>query len=199
MTIDVNLCGADEDFFDNLDDIMEDSMVQMFFIHPTTLREITEAKKIAGDYGSIFYSLPLHLSDQADENCIAYSVVDEQDRALLSTANKPLVIDESYLNESLRSLLADCRGVILNATHENSELPNFLLALGAGTIGAFDTESLNKMSMDRLVLQSTYPSHGFEEIAGAVKVISDAMLRPEQSIIARATKSSLELFGFRKS
>lgn len=33
----------------------------------------------------------------------------------------------------------------------------------------------------------------------AVKVISDAMFRPEQSLIARATKSSLELFGFSKS
>ncbi len=199
MTIDVNLCRADGDFFDNLDDIMEESMVQMFFIHPKTSLEIVEAKEIADEYGSIFYSLPLHLSDQADKNCIAYSVVDEQDRALLPRSDKPLVIDESYLDEALSAQLKESRGIILNATRENGELPNFLLALGAGTIGMFESETLNKMSMDRIVLQSTYPTHGFEEIAGAVKVISDAMLRPEQSIIARATKSSLELFGFRKS
>jgi hypothetical protein len=53
------------------------------------------------------------------------------------------------------------------------------------------------MNMDRIVLQSGYPEHGFETIFGAVKVISDAMFRPEQSIVARATKSSLELLGFR--
>lgn len=199
MTIDVNLCRADGDFFDNLDDIMEESMVQMFFIHPKTSSEIAEAKEIAGEYGSIFYSLPLRLSDQADSNCIAFSVSCDADRALLPRSDKPLVIEESYLDEALSAQLKESRGIILNATRENGGLPNFLLSMGAGNIGSFDTEVLNKMSMDRLVLQSTYPTHGFEEIAGAVKVISDAMLRPEQSIIARATKSSLELFGFRKS
>jgi len=199
MTIDVNLCRADGDFFDNLDDIMEESMVQMFFIHPKTFSEIAEAKEIADEYGSIFYSLPLHLSDQADSNCIAFSVSGDADRALLPRSDKPLVIEESYLDEALSAQLGECRGIILNATRENGRLPNFLLSLGSGNIGSFDTEALNKMSMDRLVLQSTYPTHGFDEIAGAVKVISDAMLRPEQSIIARATKSSLELFGFRKS
>ncbi|MGE4473274.1 MAG: hypothetical protein AB7D20_10790, partial [Sulfuricurvum sp.] len=87
----------------------------------------------------------------------------------------------------------------LNATSANNALENFYVSLGAGTIGSFDTETLSALSMDRIVLQSNYPDHGFDEIFSTVKVISDAMFRPEQSIIARATKSSLELFGFRKS
>ncbi|MGA9045635.1 hypothetical protein [Sulfuricurvum sp.] len=199
MTIDVNLCRVDEDFFDNLDDIMEETMVQMFILHPKTPSEIAEAQKIAGEYGSIFYSSPLHMSDHADENCVAFSIVNHEDSALLPASGKPVVIDESHLNEEVEASLGGCRGIILNATREYDNLPNFYLAMGRGNVGAFDKEVLAQMSMDKIVLQSTYPDHGFEAISDAVKVISDAMFRPEQSIIARATKSSLELFGFRKS
>lgn len=199
MTIDVNLHQTNEDFFDNLDEIMEDTMVQMFILHPSTESELAHAKTVAGENGSIFYSLPLHLHNEADENCVAFSIKDEQDRNLLPVSGKPIVIDEAYLDEALVSALGGCRGIILNATQEHEALERFHLALGAENIGAFDTKTLSTLSMDRIVLQSSYPSRGFEEMTDAVKVISDAMFRPEQSIIARATKSSLELFGFRKS
>jgi len=199
MTIDVNLCDADEAFFENLDDIMEDSMVQMFVLHPKTLSNIHETKEIAEEYGSIFYSLPLHLSKEADGNCVAFSISCEEDIALLPTSAKPIVVDESFLSESVVESLGACRGIILNVTREHENLSNFYLAMGIGNVGAFDSECLSKMSMDRIVLQSSYPEHEFDEMMDCVKVISNAMFRPEQSIIARATKSSLELFGFRKS
>ena len=199
MTIDVNLYRADEDFFENLDDIMEDSMVQMFILHPQTLSDIQETKVIAEEYGSIFYSLPLHLRNEADGNCVAFSISCEEDCTLLSTCEKPIMVDESYLSASVVASLGSCRGIVLNATGEHESLSNFYLAMGVGNVGAFDSECLSKMSMDRIVLQSTYPEHEFDEMMDCVKVISNAMFRPEQSIIARATKSSLELFGFRKS
>ncbi|MDD5717672.1 MAG: hypothetical protein PHW64_07690 [Sulfuricurvum sp.] len=199
MTIDVNLCRADEAFFDNLEDIMEDSMVQMFILHPKSVSEIAQTKAIAARYGSIFYSLPLHLHDEADENCVAFSILNDQDSAFLPVSGKPIIIDESVLNTATGLALEGCRGIILNATEEHSRLGNFLLAFGIENVAKFDTETLSSLSMDRIVLQSNYPHHDFDEITDTVKVISDAMFRPEQSIIARATKSSLELFGFRKS
>jgi hypothetical protein len=198
MTIDVNLYRADEEFIDNIDEIIEESMGQIFILHPSSVLEINEIKELADEYESIFYSVPLHLRSEADSRCVAYSIKDERDIALLM-GDKSIMIDESVLTESLIASLGEYRGIILNATQEYPSLPNFLLAIGTGNVGMFDIESLNKMSMDRIVLQSTYPEYGFEGITSAVKVISDAMLRPEQSIIARATKSSLELFGFRKS
>ncbi|MCK9373016.1 MAG: hypothetical protein M0P91_07445 [Sulfuricurvum sp.] len=198
MTIDVNLYRADAEFIDNLEDIIEESMVQMFILHPSSLVEIDETKALAEEYGSLFYSVPLHLRAKADNRCVAFSIKSEEDGGLLPISDKPVVIDESVLNEGLIALLGECRGIILNATQEYPALPNFLLAMGAGNVGAFDTEVLSAMSMDQIVLQSTYPDHGFEGITECVKVISNAMFRPEQSIIARATKSSLELFGFRK-
>lgn len=199
MTIDVNLHHTDEDFFDNLDEIMEDTMVQIFILHPADMLEITSAKEIAGKYGSIFYSIPLHLQHEADENCVAFSIQNNEDSALLPVADKPIIIDESRLNDAIVYDLSICKGVVLNATREHTGLSNFYLALGAENIGAFDADTLSGLNMDQIVLQSSYPKHNFEAITTTVKVISDAMFRPEQSIIARATKSSLELFGFRKS
>ena len=199
MTIDVNILHTDEDFFDNLDEIMEDTMVQMFILHPENLSEITHIKQIAADYESIFYSVPLHLQQEADENCVAFSILSDEDSVLLPVSNKPVVIDEARLNDPIVHALGECRGIVLNATREHAALANFCLAIGAGNVGAFDTQTLSAMSMDQIVLQSSYPEHDFDAITTAVKVISDAMFRPEQSIIARATKSSLELFGFRKS
>lgn len=199
MTIDVNLHHTDEDFFDNLDEIIEDTMVQMFILHPSTMAELEDSKKVAAKYESIFYSIPLRLQHEADENCVAFSIQSDEDSALLPATGKPVVIDESRLNDAIVYALGECKGIILNATREHTALSNFYLALGAENIGAFDSDTLSGMSMDQIVLQSSYPRHGFEEISGAVKAISDAMFRPEQSIIARATKSSLELFGFRKS
>jgi len=199
MTIDVNLKQTDEPFFDDLDEIIEDTMVQMFILHPKTPDEISEAQQNASEYEPLFYTLPLHLAELADKNCVAFSVSGDEDRASLPNMSKPLMVEQSYLDDSLVEALKGYSGIILNATEENGALGNFHLAIGAENVGAFDTETLSGLGMDRIVLQSGYPDHGFEEIARAVKVISDAMFRPEQSIIARATKSSLELFGFRKS
>ena len=44
MTIDVNLCNADEAFLADIEEIMEDTMVQMFILHPKTISEIEEAQ-----------------------------------------------------------------------------------------------------------------------------------------------------------
>ena len=198
MTIDVNLCRADETFLADIEEIMEDTMVQMFILHPKSISEIEEAQEIADEYESIFYSVPLSLQDNAGSKCVAYSITSESDATLLSN-DKPIVIDAELLNDEMITNLSGSRGIILNPTQEYTALEGFYLAMGIGNIGAFETEVLAQMSMDKIVLQSTYPNHGFDEIMECVKVISNAMFRPEQSIIARATKSSLELFGFRKS
>lgn len=197
MTIDVNLRRFDEDFFENLEDIMEDSMVQMFIIHPRERSEVEEAKAIAAEYESIFYSVPQSLHGEADGNCVAFSIHTADDVLISPDTEKAVFVDESFLDESIVNALSGRRGVILNATRAYPALEGFHLAIGAENVGAFDTETLAALSMDKIVLQSTYPDRGFEEIADAVKTISDAMFRPEQSIIARATKSSLELAGFR--
>lgn len=198
MTIDVNLCRADETFLADIEEIMEETMVQMFILHPKTISEIEEAQEIADEYESIFYSVPLSLQDNSGSKCVAYSITCEADGMLLPS-EKPIIIDAELLHDAMITKLSGSRGIILNPTQGYTSLEGFHLAMGSGNVGAFEAEVLAQMSMDKIVLQSTYPNHRFEEIMECVKVISNAMFRPEQSIIARATKSSLELFGFRKS
>lgn len=77
-------------------------------------------------------------------------------------------------------------------------LEDFYVAIGPGNVKTFDADKLAKLPMQKLVLQSSYPDFGFGEIFETSKAISDLMLRPDQSIIAEATKNSLILFGFKR-
>jgi len=200
MTIDVNLYRTDEAFFEDLDDIIEETMVQMFIMHPADAEEIEEAKELAGTHQELFYSAPIEFSEEVDANCVAFSVRDTDGLHSRHFPQKPLFIDESDLSSEVKEALKEkpFRGIILNATQPHDDLPGLHLSLGQNTIDRFDTDALNRLPMDRIVLQSLYPNHSFEAISDTVKSISNAMFRPEQSIIAQATKSSLELFGFRQ-
>jgi hypothetical protein len=200
MTIDVNLDRTDEAFFEDLDDIIEETMVQMFIIHPADAGEIEEAKRLAGTCQELFYSAPVEFAEEADGNCVAFSVRDTDGLRSPQFPQKPLFIDESALNSEVKEALKTkpFRGIILNATQPHDDLPGLHLSLGQEAIGRFDAAELNRLPMDRIVLQSRYPRHSFESISDTVKSISNAMFRPEQSIIAQATRSSLELFGFRQ-
>ncbi len=200
MTIDINVTILDENFFDDIDDIMEDTMVQMFILHPKDQVALETAKEQAAEHSAVFYSVPLDLIAEADDNCIginlnASSILDSS-----NVAGKTLFIDENDLNDTTIQALSDktVKGVILNATNPHPELEHLHLSIGPDTVKQFGAEALNTLSMDRFLLQSGYPDNDFEAIYTTVKTISDAMFRPEQSLVARATKHSLQLLGFSK-
>ncbi len=197
MTIDLNLKNPDEAFFEAIEEIMEDQMIQMFVTHPDTPDDIERIQALAGQYQPLFYTLPIAFAEKSDTNCVGWRIStadalgDQQDE-------KTLFIDEGDLDATLLEKLSTLkRGIILNATHTHANLPALHVSLGAGAIDGFDTEALSALPMDRIVLQSSYPDTDFDALHDTVKTISNAMFRPEQSIIARATKSALSLLGFR--
>jgi len=200
MTIDVNVKATNDDFLDEIDEIIEDTMVQMFFLQPEDAEAMEKAKAEAEAYSALFYAAPLALRASADANCVGYRVRTAEALQELPPLDKPLFIDEADLDDGLQSLLIarGDKGVILNATRAHDALEHFFVAIGPSNVGLFDPETLAALSMDRIVLQSGFPDHGFDEIFPAVKRVSDAMFRPEQSIIARATKHTLALAGFKK-
>jgi len=200
MTIDVNVKATDEDFLDEIDEIIEDTMVQMFFLQPEDAEALEKAKEDAEAYSAIFYAAPLALEQQTDAKCIGYRVSNADELRAASQTGKPLFIRETDLDVPLRELLIARgeKGVILDATQAHDDLENFFIAIGPANVGTFDHDVLAALPMDRIMLQSGYPDHGFDEIFGTVKTISNAMFRPEQSIIARATKHTLALTGFKK-
>ena len=199
MTVDVNVTRTDEEMLDDLDEIMEDTMVQLFVLQPRDAEALERAKEAAEEHGALFYCAPLSLMEEADGNCVACYLDDPEALGELPEG-KPLFVDASALDDSLVETLIEnnCRGIILGADDTFDALETFYVAVGPGNVGNFDTERLARLPMDRIVLQSGYPDFGFDAIYTTAKRISDAMFRPEQSIIARATQSSLRLFGFKK-
>ena len=197
MTIDMNLKNPDDAFFEDIEEIMEDQMIQMFVPHPGTSDEIGRIQELAAQYQSLFYTLPLSFMDLSDAGCVGFRIT-PTDTFGEGNYGKTLFIDEADLATIPHAQLATLEsGIILNATHTHETLPALHVSLGADAISAFDTEALSALPMDRIVLQSAYPDNDFDALHDTVKSISDAMFRPEQSIIARATKSSLTLLGFR--
>jgi len=200
MTVDVNIHTADDAFLDDIDEIIEDTMVQMFFLQPEDADALHKAQEDAAEYSAIFYAAPLSLRSECDENCIGYRIDDTALLDNLEPLDKPLFIDESLLDETTVDTLIERggHGIILNATKPHDTLKNYYIAIGPGSVDTFGPELLSQVDMNKIVLQSGYPEHGFDTIFGAVKQISDALFRPEQSIIARATQHSLALCGFKK-
>lgn len=200
MTIDVNVKATNDEFLEDIDEIIEDTMVQMFFLQPTDEAALEKAKEDAEEYNALFYAAPLALAEQTDAKCVGYRIANADELRAASALEKPLFVDENDMDDALRALLIERgdQGVILNATHAHDDLERFFIAIGPSNIGAFEHEVLASLSMDRIMIQSGYPDHSFDEIFPTVKTISDAMFRPEHSIIARATKHTLALAGFKK-
>ena len=197
MTVDVNVLEADETLLEEIDEIMEETMVQLFILQPRTAEALEAAKEAAREHTAIFYVAPLTLRFESDEKCVGFFV----DAPYLLEAleiTKPLFVDESQLDDALVALLRYKRGIVLNATKLHDGLEQFFFAVGPGTIDRFSAEALAGVTMDRIVLQSGYPEYGFEQIHATAGKISNAIFRPEPSIIANATRSALTLLGFKK-
>lgn len=199
MTIDVNVKQLDDRFLDDIDEIIEDTMVQIFIVHPISQEEIESVKHEAMQQNSIFYTVPYKLRESASQKCIGYTIDANDLFDIEQLQDKVVFIDEADLTPDMITKLQDpsIKGIILNPTTDHHELGDFLLSFGTDTLDHFDTEVLGTLSMDHLVLQSGYPDNTFDTLHETAKKISDVMFRPEHSIIARATKSSLELFGLR--
>ncbi len=200
MTVDVNVRFVDDAFLDEIDEIIEETMVQIFILQPRDLEELETAKEQADAYNPIFYCAPLSIYDEIDSNCVGFFVDNIHALEPVKPSGKPIFVDESQLDAEMVKALNEggFRGIILNATAAHDELKEFYLSVGPGNVGKFDPEILAKIPMERLVMQSSYPDYGFEEIFQTSKAISDVMFRPDPSIIAAATKSSLSLLGFSK-
>ena len=199
MTVDVNVTCADARLLDDIEEIMEDTMVQMFIVQARDEASLEAAVEAAAEHPSIFYVAPAELCHATDANCVGvYAATPEALEA--HDLSKPLFVEERYLDAAMSALLEEgaCRGIILDATRPHPELEHFFVAIGPGSVSAFDLELLAALPMDRIVLQSGYPDYGFEQIFDTVKQISDVMFRPEQSIIANATRNALTLLGFKK-
>lgn len=197
MIVDTYVKGLDTALIEDIDEIKEDSNVDIFIIHPRDEVALQETQKIVSQINGLFYCAPLSLKESCDDKCLAYFL---DDISLLDPdITAPLYINANDLTSELQKELIhqNHKGIILNATRLYEDLPNFFVAIGPSNVSEFDLAVLANVSMDKIILQSAYPEHDFEDIFNSVKVISSAIFRPEESIIARATLHTLTLFGLK--
>lgn len=201
MTIDVYLQSINDEFLDDIEEIMEESMVQMFMVHAKTEEELKEIQEAAEEYQQIFYIASLALRDHIDSNCVAYYVDSIESLQKCADSDKPLYIEASTLNDNTIHFLqehSNLKGIILNATENFEILENFFIDISFKNIEHYDKSILEKLPMNRIVLSTHYPDFDFDTIFLTSKKISDVLFRPDPSIIAQATQNALTLFGFKK-
>lgn len=123
MTIDVHINEYDDVFIDNIEDIVEDTIVGMFVLHPKDLNSLQEVQELSNEYHNIFYAVPSELLDKTCEKCIA--VVVSKAEELETIDDRVVMIEELNLDETLCRALSPHKGIILNATKSHDNLKNF--------------------------------------------------------------------------
>lgn len=196
MIIDVYASDYDDSFIDNIEEIIEDTMVQMFILHPKSREKLENVQKLSKRYDAIFYAIPYEFFDKADKNCIGVCIT--KTKELDTIGDFVVMVDESSLDNTLQKALDSHKGIILNASKNYENLKHFFVSIGSDTVEAFDSKLLKNLSMEKIVLQSNYPKQSFDTIEIGVKKISDIIFRSEQSIIAQATKNAIGLFNLKK-
>lgn len=193
MTVDVCVSDYDDAFINGIEDIVEDTIVQMFVLHPKDANELEDVQELSNEHNNIFYVLPVELIDEADEKCVGVYISDIKE--LEGLEDRVIMIEENNLDETFYKALNNHKGIILNATKGHGALENFFVSISPGSVDLFDNDELNKLSMKKIVLQSSYPKHEFDDVYTCVEKISHAMFRSEQSISLEATKNTLQLFS----
>jgi len=76
MILDMNikLDGIDEEFLEELDELIEDTRVEYFIINPKTKDELQKTQDICIENERFKYTLPIKFKDIKDKNCIALSL-----------------------------------------------------------------------------------------------------------------------------
>lgn len=196
MTVDVQVNDYDDEFIDNIEDIVEETLVGMFILHPKDESSLQDVQSLSMQHPNIYYAIPSTLLEKKCEKCVA--VVISKEEELQNVNNDVIMVEEKIVDESMSNALQNHKGIILNATKNHDDLENFFVSISPGTVDIYDKDQLNKLSMKKLALQSGYPQHQFDDVYTCVEKISHAMFRSEQSITLEATKNTLQLFELMK-
>jgi hypothetical protein len=196
MTIDVHISEYDDAFIDNIEDIVEDTIVGMFVLHPKDLNSLEKIQELSEEYHNIFYAVPSELLNKTCEKCVG--VVVSKTHELESLDQHVVMIEETNLDETFSKALQKHKGIVLNATKSHETLENFFVSISPNSVDLFDKDELKKLSMKRIALQSNYPKYEFDDVYTTVEKISHVMFRSEQSITLEATKNTLQLFDLMK-
>ncbi|MBN2825171.1 MAG: hypothetical protein JXQ76_07610, partial [Campylobacterales bacterium] len=141
----INLEGINEEFWDELDEIIEDIRVEYFMINPTTKEDVIKAQKICKEQSRFYYSLPIELSELKDDNALALRIT--LANQISQVTDLPLVIESSDLNDAFIEALnaTTIQGVILNAKQSDSRLTNFAYSISQNSLHEWEQVFIGKL------------------------------------------------------
>lgn len=198
MILDMNigLGGIDDEFLEDLDELIEDTRVEYFVINPKNKEELNKTQMICERNQRFKYTLPIEYFDFKDKNCVALLIshIDE----LKLVEQLPVVIDSQYLDKKFIDILNSTltKGIILNAKESDNKLENFVYAVSYDSINKWTNKGMMNTDYNKLGLQSNYPNYSYDEfVDGLLKDMSDMTFRAEQTIAAGGTRTILKTFG----
>lgn len=201
MVLDMNieLSGIDEEFLENLAELIEDTRVEYFIINPRNKEDLQKAQKLCEEIQRFKYTLPVEFKNLQNKNCVAIRITKAQELALVD--NIPLVIDSKDLNDEFIELLnkSGIKGVVLDAKESDNRLLNFAYSISFNSLNNWTKKGITDTDYNKIALQSDYPKYSYDELFDVLlKNISDLTFRAEQSIAAGGTRTVLKTFGFFK-
>ena len=201
MVLDMNieLSGIDEEFLENLAELIEDTRVEYFIINPRNKEDLQKTQELCSEVERFKYTLPVEFKSLQDKNCVAIRITKAKE--LTFVEDKPLVIDSKDLTDEFIELLnkSDIKGVILDAKQSDNRLENFAYSISFDSLNNWTKKGITDTDYNRIALQSDYPKHSYDELFDVLlKNISDLTFRAEQTIAAGGTRTILKTFGFFK-
>lgn len=201
MVLDMNieLSGIDEEFLENLAELIEDTRVEYFIINPRNKEDLQKAQELCAEVERFKYTLPVEFKSLQDKNCVAIRITKAKE--LTFVEDKPLVIDSKDLTDEFIELLnkSAIKGVILDAKQSDNRLENFAYSISFDSLNNWTKKGITDTDYNKIALQSDYPKHSYDELFDVLlKNISDLTFRAEQTIAAGGTRTILKTFGFFK-
>jgi hypothetical protein len=196
LDMNINLQGIDEDFLEELEELIEETRVEYFIINSQTKEELEKTQSICRDYERFKYTLPVEFKDTKDKNCIAMKITQPDELNLVDSM--PVVIDSINLNDTFIDFLnkAAIKGVVLDAQESDNQLINFAYSISNDSLKHWSKKGLTDTDYNKLALQSNYPSQSYDDFLDVMlKEISDLTFRAEQTIAAGGTRTVLRTFG----
>lgn len=192
----IYLKGIDEEFLDELDELIEETRVEYFTINPQTKEELEKTQNICQEYERFKYTIPVEFREDKDENCVAINISKEDEIGLVK--NLPLVIESDKLTESFIEALNKIEndGIILNAQESDNRIKNFTYSISHNSLKNWSKKGLTDTDFNKLALQSDYPDYSYDDLFDVLlKEMSDMTFRAEQTIAAGGTRTVLKTFG----
>ncbi len=192
----INLDGIDEEFLDDLEELIEDTRVEYFIINPKSKDDLEKTQEICSSYERFKYTLPIELIDSQDKSCVALRISNISQLELVS--QMPLVIESENLSDEFIELLnnKDIKGVVLNAKESDNKLVNFTYSISQDSLKNWTKKGITDTDYNKISLQSDYPRFTYDELFDVLlKDISDLTFRAEQTIAAGGTRTALKTFG----